>query len=151
MSVLEIQFVGNKNFFVGSDGVSVRGQILRIGPGEVGETFTYLSPRQQMEQFNSQEWVLLAAYDDDGEPVDHGDVGVRYDADNPYIEAGQEDTVPSGIPDHMPALQKMVERTAPDDGLRGQENAEEAEEEVEETPKPKPKRRASKKRTAKKS
>ena len=141
MSVLEIQFVGDKNFFVGSDSVSVRGQILRIGPRELGYDFPYHSPQSQIEQFNTQQYVLLAAYDDKGKPVKHPDIGVRLDASNPYVEPGDEDIAPSGIHEHMTDLKNMIQHT-PVEGPDAQRQ------EVEEEVKPK-RKRAARKTTAK--
>ena len=98
---LTIQFVTDERILIrGTGGVSVRGQILNIGPGEVGARFDYHSPEEQKEMFGRQNWVLIAAEDDDGSPIRHPDLGRSIDGPA-FIDPALAANWPSGVHDFM--------------------------------------------------
>ena len=98
---LTIQFVTDERILIrGTGGVSVRGQILDIGPGEVGARFDYHSPEEQKDMFGRQNWVLIAAEDDNGDPIRHPDLGRSIDGPA-FIDPALAANWPSGVHDFM--------------------------------------------------
>lgn len=77
MEKMTIQFITDERLMIpGSGGVGVRGGLLEIGPGLPGQMFPYRSPREQIKHYGKQHYVLITVTDEEGEEIDHPDLGV---------------------------------------------------------------------------
>lgn len=100
VAVREIQFITNERIMIpGTASVGVRGQLLRIGPGELGAQFPYRSPRQQINHYGKQHYMLIGSFDAEGSPIENDpDLMIRVDGGG-IVEPGQEDDSPTGVHD----------------------------------------------------
>lgn len=99
---LTVQFITNTRLMIpGTGNVGVRGQLLEIGRGKPGATFPYRSPRDQMDHYGEQKYVLLSAVDEDGVDIDHGDIEVNLSKGPTTIDAEDVSSGPEGVHDVM--------------------------------------------------
>lgn len=131
MAMLRIQFITDRGFLIpDTDMVSVRGQVLEVGPKYPGAGLTYFSPAEQLTRYGEQIYILLAAYDDNGSPIKHDDIDVLLMGEE--VEPGDESTEP-GVPASLPTLKGMREGTDDDDDDEDEDD-DDAEEEGQEAP-----------------
>ncbi len=135
MSVLTVQFVTDRRILIpGTGNVAVRGQLLEIGPGKPGTEFPYRSPKEQIDHYGEQLFVLLSVKDEEGFEEDHLDVDVNLGKGPATIDAEDVSTAPEGV------HEVMKNRGAVEGDPSFQQNVES----VEEVDKPTPKRRVRK-------
>ncbi len=83
-----IQFIDDEPILIpGTGSVAVRGQFLDIGPGKLGVNFPYRSPEEQVEHYKQQKYVLVAAYDEEENEIDHPDIERTADGGHAFIDA----------------------------------------------------------------
>ncbi len=93
-----IQFLTDERLLIpGTGSVGVKGQILEIGPGKPGANFPYRSPDEQRMHYGEQFYVLIQAIGDDGEDMDHPDIGRTLEGVVSGIEPEDASAGPQGV------------------------------------------------------
>lgn len=99
---LTVQFVTDTRLMIpGTASVGVRGQLLEIGRGKTGAIFPYRSPRDQIEHYGEQKYVLMSAVDEEGLDVDHEDIEVNLSKGPTTIDAEDVSSGPEGVHEVM--------------------------------------------------
>jgi hypothetical protein len=97
--ILTIQFCSDERLMIpGTDAVAAYGHAMKIGKGELGEFFPYRSPRDQVQHYGRQHYILRSVEDEDGDPIDHQDIDVVLSGTSDPLP-GQESPEPRGIHD----------------------------------------------------
>lgn len=125
--VRHIQFITDERLMVPGTGLTaIKGQVLGIGPGELGANFPYMNRSAQIAMYGEQHYVLVASFDEDGNMIED----TEYEPEK-EIDAANVLTSPQGVHE--------VLRELGADGV--DEATREAAEQASEKPKPNKRRR----------
>lgn len=95
---LTVQFITDTRLMIpGTGSVGVRGQLLEIGQGKPGSIFPYRSPRDQIDHYGEQKYVLMSAVDEEGLEVDNNDIEVNLSKGPTTIDAKDVSSHPEGV------------------------------------------------------
>ena len=97
-----VQFLTDERLLIpGTGSVAVKGQILEIGPNKPGATFPYRSPSEQKTHYGEQFYVLIQVIDNDGEDIEHPDIGRTLEGVVSGIEPEDASVGPQGVHEVM--------------------------------------------------
>lgn len=92
-----IQFITDERLMVPGTGLTaIKGQVLGIGPGELGANFPYKNRSDQIAMYGEQHYVLVASFDEDGNMVED----TEYEPEK-EIDVQNVMTAPQGIHEVM--------------------------------------------------
>lgn len=91
--VRHIQFITDERLMVPGTGLTaIKGQVLGVGPGELGANFPYKNRSEQIAMYGEQHYVLVASFDEDGNMVED----TEYEPEK-EIDSANVLTAPKGV------------------------------------------------------
>lgn len=95
--IRHIQFITDERLMVPGTGLTaIKGQVLGIGPGELGANFPYKNRSEQIAMYGEQHYVLVASFDEDGNMVED----TEYEPEK-EIDVQNVATAPQGVHEVM--------------------------------------------------
>lgn len=91
--IRHIQFITDERLMVPGTGLTaIKGQVLGVGPGELGANFPYMNRSEQIAMYGEQHYVLVASFDEDGNMIED----TEYEPEK-EIDAANVLTAPQGV------------------------------------------------------